>query len=257
MPFTISHAATALPFLKTRIIFSALVIGTMSPDFEYIVMHGFERAGAHTLPGLFYFCIPAGLVVLYLYHYFWLPVIIDHCPKNIRQRLIASNRTAFRFGPLSHFINILFSLFLGALLHLGLDLLSHGYGDSVKLFPWLLQKVPGLPMLHWWALLHGLGSVLGLGILSIALIVWYRKTPPFPEAGPPQRISVRMGAVLMAIGVGFCLCFSWIRSIDGYYGMIRYIAYFVLGGMCYSVALLTVLGVYRRVYSKDQNNITV
>ncbi len=247
MPFTISHAATALPFFRTRLVFFALVIGTMSPDFEYLVMHGFERAGAHTLPGLFYFCIPTGLVVLYLYHCLWLPVIMDHCPNPLRLRLIAANRTPFHFGPLARFINIIFSLLLGALLHLGFDLLSHGYGESVKLFPWLLQKVPGLPMLHWWAFFHGLGSILGLGILVVALLVWYRKTSPVLDVDPPKRISVRTGAALVALGVGFSFWFSAIRSIEDYYGMIRYVAYFVLGGMCYSVALLTVLGVHRRI----------
>lgn len=186
MPFTVSHAATALPFLRTRLVFSALVVGTMSPDFEYIIMHGFGRAGSHTLPGLFYFCLPAGLILLYLYHYLWLPVIIDHCPKPVRLRLVASNRTPFRFGPLPHFMNIVFSLLLGAALHLGVDLLSHGHGESVKMFPWLLQKVPGLPMLHWWAFLHGLGSVLGLGILGVALLVWYQRTVPAQDVEPPK-----------------------------------------------------------------------
>ena len=37
MPFTLSHAAAALPFRRTRLIKSALVIGCFAPDFEYFI----------------------------------------------------------------------------------------------------------------------------------------------------------------------------------------------------------------------------
>lgn len=35
MPFTPSHVAAALPFLRTPLIPAALVIGTMTPDLFY------------------------------------------------------------------------------------------------------------------------------------------------------------------------------------------------------------------------------
>ena len=36
MAFTVSHAVIALPFRRSRrLVFSALVVGSMAPDFEY------------------------------------------------------------------------------------------------------------------------------------------------------------------------------------------------------------------------------
>ena len=37
MPFTLSHAAAALPFRRTRLVMSALVFGCFAPDLEYSV----------------------------------------------------------------------------------------------------------------------------------------------------------------------------------------------------------------------------
>ena len=37
MPFTPAHVAAALPFRRTRLIWSALIVGTIAPDLEYYV----------------------------------------------------------------------------------------------------------------------------------------------------------------------------------------------------------------------------
>src|SRR5215207_10039344 len=44
MPFTPSHMAAALPFVRTPLIPSAIAIGTMAPDVPYFVPLGVARA---------------------------------------------------------------------------------------------------------------------------------------------------------------------------------------------------------------------
>jgi hypothetical protein len=37
MPFTVSHAAAVLPLRKLNLISSAFIVGSMAPDFPYII----------------------------------------------------------------------------------------------------------------------------------------------------------------------------------------------------------------------------
>ena len=64
MPFTLSHAAAVLPLYalsKSRLPLSALVIGSLAPDFAYFTPRDLGPA-THSIAGLFWFCWPAGLV---------------------------------------------------------------------------------------------------------------------------------------------------------------------------------------------------
>src|SRR5262245_44725270 len=71
MPFTIAHSAVALPvlrWLRAPYAASALVVGTMAPDFEYFLRLRPFASISHTLPGLLVFCLPAGAAVLAAFH---------------------------------------------------------------------------------------------------------------------------------------------------------------------------------------------
>ena len=39
MPNPIAHPAASIPFTRLGLVFSALVIGSISPDFGYLVLH--------------------------------------------------------------------------------------------------------------------------------------------------------------------------------------------------------------------------
>ncbi|MEB0248571.1 DUF4184 family protein, partial [Mucilaginibacter sp. 5B2] len=61
MPFTISHPAVILPlnYLPKRFIsLTALVVGSLTPDFEYFIRMKVQSDYSHTLPGLFWFDLP-------------------------------------------------------------------------------------------------------------------------------------------------------------------------------------------------------
>src|SRR5688572_18923373 len=65
MPFTVSHAAAALPLQALgnfRLPLAALMVGSLSPDFAYFVPDPWSDFQSHTLRGVFTFCLPAGLV---------------------------------------------------------------------------------------------------------------------------------------------------------------------------------------------------
>ena len=65
MPFTVSHAAAALPvrLFSRRLPLAALMVGSMAPDFAFFVPFAPYRSSTHSIPGLFWFCLPVGFVV--------------------------------------------------------------------------------------------------------------------------------------------------------------------------------------------------
>src|SRR5581483_12465816 len=50
VPFTLAHPAAVLPLRRRGLVFSALVVGSMAPDFEYFF--GLKRPISHTMPGI-------------------------------------------------------------------------------------------------------------------------------------------------------------------------------------------------------------
>lgn len=72
MPFTISHTAAVLPFarhLNRWRALSAVVIGSMVPDFTLLVPWSSQRVDSHSIVGLFTFCLPIGLACYWLFEY--------------------------------------------------------------------------------------------------------------------------------------------------------------------------------------------
>ncbi len=70
MPSPLAHPAAAVPFTKAGMVFSALVIGSIAPDFWYIIRVG-PSYFAYTLTGLLLFDVPVGLVLLMAFPYPW------------------------------------------------------------------------------------------------------------------------------------------------------------------------------------------
>ena len=64
MPFTLAHPAAALPLhrlCRSPLPLSALIIGTMAPDFAYFTPYA--GLATHNLEALIWFCWPLGFVV--------------------------------------------------------------------------------------------------------------------------------------------------------------------------------------------------
>ena len=64
MPFTVAHAAAALPFRRLNLVWSAFLVGSMAPDFPYVIGTTQYRAFGHDFPGVLLFTLPASFVAL-------------------------------------------------------------------------------------------------------------------------------------------------------------------------------------------------
>lgn len=188
MPFTVSHAAAAAPLqwaARRRLILSALIIGTFTPDMEYFIFLETRRTLGHSLPGLIVMDVPIGLVMLFLWHGFLKRPFALLAPASVSTRIHALAREPFAWGPAARFAEIVFALWIGALSHVAWDSFTHWWGYFPRHFPILRETVLVVGSNHIAAcrLLQYVSSLFGL-----AFITWWaaRAIRPLPRAPIPE-----------------------------------------------------------------------
>jgi hypothetical protein len=149
MPYPFAHPAAVIPLARPLGRFavpSALAIGSMAPDFWYLVPL-LERGDSHSLAGLAWFCLPAGLIIYALFHL----VLKQPLIALLSPRLGAFTPAALPEVPLRA---VMVSLLAGGLTHLAWDALTHSYyGDGVQGHKWLqhASTALGTMALGWWS----------------------------------------------------------------------------------------------------------
>src|ERR1700750_2667390 len=89
MPFTISHAAAVMPFARPLArwhALSAAVIGSMVPDFGYLLPWHLERVDTHSFNSLLTFSLPVGLGSYWLFEYVVKPSTREVLPDGAYSR---------------------------------------------------------------------------------------------------------------------------------------------------------------------------
>lgn len=140
MPFTISHVAVAAPLARRGLIMSALVVGSMAPDFQYYLCLSTNNNWGHSLEGILLFSLPMALLVLWVFHALLKRPLLRLVPLAHRRRLLPY-AGIFAFWPLKRFLLILASVGLGILIHLLLDSFTHDYGFLTVRVPFLQAPV--------------------------------------------------------------------------------------------------------------------
>jgi hypothetical protein len=201
MPVTVSHPVLSVGFKKFGLVLSALVVGSMMPDFEFFLRLSSGRVIGHTFEGIFLFCIPLGLVVLFLFHKLMKFPLLSLVPHNHQLRLYPLARR-FSFFPLKNFLNIVFSLFVGSFTHLIADAFTHHDGFFVERISLLSEPVVVLPhgTIRVYFLLQYLISTVGALFLVYWYLKWYYRADPEKQVIPHRfHISRKVGIVLSIV----------------------------------------------------------
>ena len=178
MPFTISHAVAVLPISKhfaKHTAFSALIIGSMTPDFAYLTPFLVDqRVDSHSLLGIYLFCIPMGLTVYFIYHFFMAPVIVSILPKKLQQYL---NKNLFvgKIPDISNF-TLISSLVIGSFTHIFWDFFTHQSGIP-QYIDWMdtpLSTLDGFDVMPYRLLQH-FSSIFGLSLLIFLIWKWVKR----------------------------------------------------------------------------------
>ena len=206
MPFTISHAAAVLPFRKLNLVWSAFIIGSMAPDFPYVVGSTYYRDIGHNFPGLVWFTVPASVVGLWLYHNVFKQPVTELLPASVQARLVAHNGR-FSFGGAARFAAILGSILLGIATHLIWDSFTHAFTWPWREFAMLRERlsIPLLGAVPGYAALQYASSVLGMLALAVWVWLWYRDSgATVPSVAPSQSrfpLALAMFAVAALAGL--------------------------------------------------------
>src|SRR3954470_20931603 len=96
MPFTPSHVAAALPFLRTPLLPAGVVVGTMAPDIPYYVTVFVPRELSHSLLGLVTGDMAMGCLAALLWRLVLREPMIVLLPRGIGSRIPPSGRLAWR-----------------------------------------------------------------------------------------------------------------------------------------------------------------
>ncbi len=178
MPFTVSHTVAVIPLRKYLGRFgalSALIIGSMTPDFAYLtpyLVH--QRVDSHTLIGLFLYCIPMGLSVYLFFHWFIAPVVCSLLPRYI-QNSLNPDLLLGRIPNLPVHI-VLFGIIFGSITHIVWDFFTHSTGIPryVGFMNIPMATIDGYDIMPYRVLQH-LSTLLGLALLLFWIWRWVSK----------------------------------------------------------------------------------
>jgi len=171
MPFPLAHPAAVLPFQRRfphLLCFPALVVGSVIPDVGYLGNAFHLDARAHSLTGLFTFCVPAGVAT----------VLLLYAGRKYADSLLPAWLGRI-LSPLRHaaapsFVAVLLSVVVGAATHLLWDSFTHRDGWLTQRSAWLQQSVLQLEWRHlrvchvcWYA-----STLAGVTALALAYQRW-------------------------------------------------------------------------------------
>jgi hypothetical protein len=205
MPFTLAHPAIVVPLARLwgdPVVLPTLVVGAMSPDFEYFVFLQPRRTIGHDLAGIPLMCVPASLTVLWLFDRWMKGPLIQIAPRPLRLRLMA-HAAPNLVGPRAWLVAAACAA-VGALSHIAWDGFTHGDGVFVRLVPPLGTTIAAGPPA--WRVLQHASTVVGLGLLAFWSARWLAQQP---DAGVdlPSRLTERSRAALLAVlVVASCAC---------------------------------------------------
>lgn len=161
MPFTFSHPAAVVPLAylpKKWISISALVIGSITPDFEYFIRMKHIKTISHTIYGVFWFDLPLALIILFVFNVLVRDALVDHLPVFLNRRFSSFKSDNGKKSIQKNFVVILISLFVGIASHLIWDKVTHKTGDIIEV--------------HWeefYMMFWDLYSLIGAAIIAFSI----------------------------------------------------------------------------------------
>lgn len=173
MPFTFSHPAIVLPLSclsKKWFSLTGLVIGSMTPDFEYFLRMKIKSNYSHSIAGLFWFDLPLGLLLAFIFHSIVRNKLFDNLPVFLQSRF----STFRQFDYLKYFkknwLVVIISILIGAFSHLLWDGFTHAHGYFVEKIPALTGKINFLGIqISIFEILQHTSSIIGIFVVVFAI----------------------------------------------------------------------------------------
>ena len=197
MPFTFSHPAIVLPLTcLSRKWFSltGLVIGSLTPDFEYFLRIQMKSIYSHTIDGLFWFDLPLGLLLAFIFHNVVRNSLFDNLPTFLRSRFCEFKQFDWNKYFKKNWFIVMISVLIGASSHIFWDSFTHEQGLFVQTIPALTDTINilGRQILITKILQHSSTIIGALFIVSVIYRLPKNNTPP-------KKINIKYWMIFLCL----------------------------------------------------------
>lgn len=240
MPFTPAHTVAVLPFVRSgKVSSTALVTGSMSPDFEYFIRMDVLGEWGHDIPGIFLFDLPVTVALVFIFHTVVKGPLIDNLPVFLQRRFARLKQLSAREDILDRPLTFAFCACVGAATHICWDGFTHGSGYFVGALPGLykgvLVPVDGVNYPLWYFLQY-LSTAVGLIVLIIYIFLMKPATGQVESPG----IGYWLGLMLITGMVTTVrLQFPHIKGFP-------MIVISMISGLCLGVIILGLFAMWRK-----------
>jgi len=202
MPFTPAHPAVVLPLIRSKH-FSAtgLIIGSLSPDFEYFFKMSVDSFHSHSIAGLFYFDLPVTIVLSILFHQLVKGNFIRNLPAFLQKRFLDTQHFNFLSYLGANWRVFLLSSLVGAASHVIWDSFTHSNRFFTRQFSDVYESISvrfdgvNYPFFY---VLQNVSTAVGLLIVVLYVIL---KKPVGKEALMKPKITYWLAIFAIAIVV--------------------------------------------------------
>lgn len=250
MPFTISHAAAVLPFSRPLArwrLLSATVIGSMAPDFGFLMPWRPPRVETHSAMALLAFCLPAGLLTFWVFQKFiktaLMEVIPDATYSRWRNFALPADITSLRQWVLA-----VCGILVGAITHLVWDAFTHEGARGVRMIPALDDPYVDFAGHHLFGtrLLQDVSSLVGLAVVLVIVVYGLRPgrggEVPVRRLRRAERYGWILGYTVMAVllaSLSFYRTWHGTASVHSLAVTVGYYAIAALRGFAASVLVVS------------------
>jgi hypothetical protein len=208
VPFTPSHAAAVLPFMRLRVggstalPASALMIGSIAPDLPYYLWMPFGEVSTHSIGAAFGVDVLLAALVWLLWHGLVAAPALAGMPHEVRTRL-ASVHVGLRprLRGARDVVTLYLAFAVGALTHVVWDSFTHPHRWGTNRIDALNEVYLERPLSHWVQLASS-----GVGLLALclcALVLW--RTVPYAGSTDLSPIGVEAIAGWLSIVGAACV----------------------------------------------------
>lgn len=218
MPFTPAHPALVLPLLRWRYISAtALIIGSMAPDFEYFFKMSVNGHHGHTFWGALYFDLPVTFLLAWLFHAVVKRNAIHNLPIFLQRKFQDTLSLDFMAYFKSHVAIFVVSTLIGTASHLLWDNFTHNSGffvQEMEVYQTVHVHYGGVRYPLFYAL-QNISSGVGLAIVLVYLVM---KKPTVSAATKLYHPKIDYWALLVVITLAVVALRFWIKPSDYHLG---------------------------------------
>lgn len=241
MPFTFSHPALVLPLRHLSpkwLSMTGLIIGSLSPDFEYFIRMKIQSEYSHTADGMLYFCLPLTLILAFLFHNIVRNSLFNNLPVFLKSRFSAYSKFKWNKYFIKHWFVVCISALIGAISHIFWDSFTHPGGYFVEKIPFLTNSIfiggGSVPILK---LLQHISSL--AGVVFIFYVIY--KLPQSQVIN--RKISISYWLVVLALTITITACRILLGLDYRLYGHV--IVTIISSGLIALVITPVILTIYR------------